>query len=59
MKILRRLKRPARRTSYVEPPKKVILTRTQFEIMKRLDIKVEDYAREIIKSRAYKHRYGG
>lgn len=59
MKILKRLKRPVRRTSYEEPEKRVIITRTQFEILKRLDIPVERYAKEIIKGRAYKHRYGG
>lgn len=59
MRVLRRLKRPVRRTSYKEPEKRVIITRTQFEILKRLDIPVERYAKEIIKSRAYKNRYGG
>ena len=58
MKVLKRLKQPAQITSYV-PPKVIRMTTSQVEILKKLNIPIEVYAREVKKELDYKHRYGG
>ena len=54
MKILKRIKRPVQVTSYV-PPKVITLTTTQVQLLKRLNIPIDDYANQF----KYKNRYGG
>jgi len=54
MRILQRLKRP-QKTSY-KPPKKIVITKTEYELLKRLNVSMERYFK--IKY-GYKKRYGG
>ena len=56
MKIRRRLKSPARLTSY-KPPSRIIMSVTQVNLLKRLNIPLEAYAKEIHKRQQYKRRY--
>lgn len=58
MKVLKKLKRPARITPYV-PPKVIRMSTSQVQILKKLGIPLEVYAREYKKEFAYKNRYGG
>jgi hypothetical protein len=58
MKVLKRLKSPVRITSYI-PPKVIGMTTSQIEILKKLNIPIEAYAREVKKELEYKNRYGG
>jgi len=56
MKIRHRLKRPARITTY-QPPSRIIISETQLNILKRLGIPLEKYAKEMKNQMRYKRRY--
>ena len=56
MKIRRRLKSPARITSY-KPPLRIIMSVTLVSILKKLDIPLEVYAKEMKNQLRYKRRY--
>ena len=56
MKVLKRLKRPARITNYISP-RLIKVTVERIRIMEKLGIPIEKYADQIKKEWAYKLRY--
>ena len=56
MKVLKRLKRPARITNYISP-RLIRVTVERIRIMEKLGIPIEKYADQIKKEWAYKLRY--
>jgi len=56
MKIRHRLKRPPRITLY-KPSSRIIISETQLNILKRLNIPLEKFAKEMAHLMRYKRRY--
>lgn len=56
MKVIKKLKCPAKITKYV-PPKKIAMTTSQIQILKKLNIPIEVYAKKYMEQFKYKYRY--